>query len=144
MIYRSGTQQGGQCFLIKQHTEGYEVTLIPGLAEPTIHDRSLNFEIQNETCAYPGTRKSHSMLLKFVLYAVTATLRAHITSIMLQLLVPPPTLSSSITHRVVKYAPRYRLAFTLLNQDAASGKAAITWDAHNSINRPLCYQLLSP
>ena len=31
------------------------------------------------------------------------------------------------------YAPRYRLAFTLLNEDAASGNGALDWDVQNAI-----------
>ena len=36
---------------------------------------------------------------------------------------------------MVKYAPRYRLAFTLLNEDASSGNAAVTWDVEESLER---------
>lgn len=31
------------------------------------------------------------------------------------------------------YSPRYRLAFTLLNEDAASGNAAMSWDVQEAI-----------
>lgn len=37
--------------------------------------------------------------------------------------------------RVAKYASRYRLAFSLLNEDASQGPAAIGWDIHQSIAR---------
>ncbi|EIN08399.1 hypothetical protein PUNSTDRAFT_103264 [Punctularia strigosozonata HHB-11173 SS5] len=40
-------------------------------------------------------------------------------------------------HRVAQYAPRYRLAFSLLNEDAAEGKAALTWDVRTSITQHL-------
>lgn len=47
------------------------------------------------------------------------------------------SLLSSTTHsnRVVKYAPRYRLAFSLLNEDAAQGQAAVGWDINQSLAR---------
>jgi Phosphatidylinositol-glycan biosynthesis class S protein len=39
------------------------------------------------------------------------------------------------TQRVAKYSPRYRLAFSLLNEDAADGPAAIGWDIKESLFR---------
>lgn len=39
--------------------------------------------------------------------------------------------------RVVQYAPRYRLAFTLLNEDAAAGQAIHGWDIEDAITRGL-------
>ncbi|KAH9852297.1 phosphatidylinositol-glycan biosynthesis class S protein [Lenzites betulinus] len=48
-----------------------------------------------------------------------------------------PYNTHSVTHtqtqRVMKYSPRYRLAFTLLNEDAASGNAAMSWDVQDAI-----------
>jgi GPI-anchor transamidase subunit S len=44
---------------------------------------------------------------------------------------PPGT----FRHLVAKYAPRYRLAFTLLNEDAAAGRAVIGWDIAKMISR---------
>jgi len=38
-------------------------------------------------------------------------------------------------YRVAQYSPRYRLAFTLLNEDAAAGNAVIGWDVPNAISR---------
>lgn len=37
-------------------------------------------------------------------------------------------------HRVVKFAQRYRLAFTLLNEDAAAGRSPLSWDFGNSFS----------
>ncbi|KAJ7512620.1 phosphatidylinositol-glycan biosynthesis class S protein-domain-containing protein [Mycena galericulata] len=48
------------------------------------------------------------------------------------LLVPPAD-----AHRVAQYSPRYRLAFTLLNEDAAAGKAISGWDISGAIYRHL-------
>lgn len=50
------------------------------------------------------------------------------------LLAPYTAARDSQTERVVKYAPRYRLAFTLLNEDSASGNAALTWDIRASLS----------
>ncbi|KAI1784545.1 phosphatidylinositol-glycan biosynthesis class S protein [Ganoderma leucocontextum] len=52
-----------------------------------------------------------------------------------QLLAPYGTYSGSAiqAQRVMTYAPRYRLAFTLLNEDAASGNGALAWDVRNAI-----------
>ncbi|KAJ7745701.1 phosphatidylinositol-glycan biosynthesis class S protein-domain-containing protein [Mycena metata] len=51
----------------------------------------------------------------------------------LSMLLVPPT----DAHRVAQYAPRYRLAFTLLNEDAAAGRAISGWDVPAAISRHL-------
>ncbi|KAJ7240452.1 phosphatidylinositol-glycan biosynthesis class S protein-domain-containing protein [Mycena rebaudengoi] len=48
------------------------------------------------------------------------------------LLVPPVD-----GHRVAQYSPRYRLAFTLLNEDAAAGVAISGWDISGALSRHL-------
>jgi GPI-anchor transamidase subunit S len=53
-------------------------------------------------------------------------------------LLAPYSASSGPHDRVVQYAPRYRLAFTLLNEDAASGQAIHGWDIQDAIARELC------
>lgn len=40
-------------------------------------------------------------------------------------------------HRVAQYAPRYRLAFTLLNEDASAGQAVIGWDISSAVSGEL-------
>lgn len=42
--------------------------------------------------------------------------------------------SAAQAHRVMKYAPRYQLAFTLLNEDASSGMASLSWDVQGCIS----------
>jgi hypothetical protein len=37
--------------------------------------------------------------------------------------------------RVVKYSPRFRLAFSLLNEDASSGRGVLSWDVKDAIER---------
>ncbi|EPQ52232.1 hypothetical protein GLOTRDRAFT_80455 [Gloeophyllum trabeum ATCC 11539] len=49
-------------------------------------------------------------------------------------------------HVVSKYASRYRIAFTLLNEDAASGKSALSWEIRKALSlhiRPLLKRLES-
>ncbi|KAF8609411.1 hypothetical protein BDV93DRAFT_518234, partial [Ceratobasidium sp. AG-I] len=49
----------------------------------------------------------------------------------LQELLTPPTQSTEL--RVAQYAPRYRVAFTLLNEDAAYGGAVAGWEIEKAI-----------
>lgn len=46
-----------------------------------------------------------------------------------------PSTDSSESLRVAKYSPTYRLAFSLLNEDAASGRAILSWDVKDAIDR---------
>ena len=58
-----------------------------------------------------------------------------ISNTLTNLLAPYSTYYRSDTQvqRVFKYSPRYRLAFSLLNEDATSGSGAMAWDAHRAI-----------
>ncbi len=60
-----------------------------------------------------------------------------------KLLLPYNFRSSSDAHRVVKYAPRYKLAFTLLNEDTSSGNAAISWELEDAIHSSFLATLTS-
>ncbi|GJE85189.1 GPI transamidase component PIG-S [Phanerochaete sordida] len=51
-----------------------------------------------------------------------------------KILVPHVSQTASEEHRVVKYSPRYRLAFSLLNEDASSGRAALSWDVREAVD----------
>lgn len=59
------------------------------------------------------------------------------------LLAPYSSLKSLATashaERVVSYSPRYRLAFTLLNEDAAGGNAALSWDVRGALSGASIY-----
>ena len=48
------------------------------------------------------------------------------------LLVPYPGLSDG-DYRAAQYAPHYRLAFSLLNEDAAAGSAILDWNIRGAI-----------
>ncbi|KAJ6558214.1 phosphatidylinositol-glycan biosynthesis class S protein-domain-containing protein [Mycena capillaripes] len=55
-----------------------------------------------------------------------------LADVLAALLVPPTDV-----HRVAQYSTRYRLAFTLLNEDAAAGGAISGWDIVGAISRHL-------
>jgi Phosphatidylinositol-glycan biosynthesis class S protein len=59
-----------------------------------------------------------------------------LADILSTLLVPISPAADRVQH-VAQYAPRYRLAFTLLNEDAAAGKAVVDWDISSAI-RAFC------
>ena len=48
------------------------------------------------------------------------------------LLVPYSGLSEK-DHRAAQYSPHYRLAFSVLNEDAAAGSAVLDWDIRGAI-----------
>ncbi|KAI0346662.1 hypothetical protein BDW22DRAFT_1352823 [Trametopsis cervina] len=48
-----------------------------------------------------------------------------------------PSSNNAEALRVVKYSPRFRLAFSLLNEDAATGRAVFSWDIRNAITKYL-------
>ncbi|KAL6306302.1 phosphatidylinositol-glycan biosynthesis class S protein-domain-containing protein [Sparassis latifolia] len=112
-------QSGGLCIHInpEKHSDGaYQVVLRHGNEDPTVEGRRLLYEI-------PETMSS---LAAMQLADTLATL-----------LVPYTTLRSPRheAEHIVKYSPRYRVAFTLLNQDAATGIGALGWDVRASISR---------
>ncbi|KAJ7073530.1 phosphatidylinositol-glycan biosynthesis class S protein-domain-containing protein [Mycena belliarum] len=82
-------------------------TITPGDGVPLVSQRQLTYPIRSAT-----------------LPMLADTLAS--------LLVPPTD-----AHRVAQYSPRYRLAFTLLNEDAAAGKAILGWDISGAISRHL-------
>ncbi|KAF5379200.1 hypothetical protein D9615_005907 [Tricholomella constricta] len=48
-------------------------------------------------------------------------------------LISPLASTSEQDHRVAQYSPRYRLSFTLLNEDAAAGNFFTEWDVSDAI-----------
>ena len=65
--------------------------------------------------------------------ASQAVLNASLASTLSRLLVPQ--LSSSQERLVARYANRFRLAFSLLNEDAAAGDLVLSWDLESAIKR---------
>ncbi|KAI0052134.1 hypothetical protein FA95DRAFT_1602095 [Auriscalpium vulgare] len=70
--------------------------------------------------------------------AVPSSLTSQTPDIVASLFTPYTSRGSqSFEHIVSKYSPRYRLAFTLLNEDAASGKSVVGWDVQEAVSRHL-------
>lgn len=60
----------------------------------------------------------------------------------LSVLLAPYSADPDQEHRIAQYAPRYRLAFTLLNEDAAAGEFVTGWEMSDAIARkPFCLVL---
>lgn len=59
---------------------------------------------------------------------------SELTDTLGSLIAPYPTIHEQ-DHRVVQYSPRYRLSFTLLNEDAAAGNSVSGWDIAGAITR---------
>lgn len=45
--------------------------------------------------------------------------------------------SSQVDPRVAKFAPRYKLVFSLLNEDSTTGSALLEWEIQTLLNREL-------
>lgn len=72
-----------------------------------------------------------------VVYLTSAEVPKELANTLEALLASNPV-SDGHTHRnqrVAQYAPRYRLAFSLLNEDAAAGGAASGWSVAEAIAR---------
>ncbi|KAH9899174.1 phosphatidylinositol-glycan biosynthesis class S protein-domain-containing protein [Cubamyces lactineus] len=91
-----------------ESNSAYKVVLDPDVRSPLIQGRDLRV---------PPTSENEQ--LKDTLVQLLAPYNAHT--------------SEPQTQRVMTYSPRYRLAFTLLNEDAASGNAAMAWDVQGAI-----------
>jgi GPI-anchor transamidase subunit S len=53
-------------------------------------------------------------------------------------LLAPEQLTSLQERLVARYANRFRLAFSLLNEDAAAGHSVVGWDLESAIERESC------
>lgn len=58
-----------------------------------------------------------------------------LANLLIDLLAPRNTVANH--QKIAKYSPRYRLAFSLLNENAALGKSAIGWDLNEALSRYL-------
>ncbi|KAF9653708.1 hypothetical protein BDM02DRAFT_3135231 [Thelephora ganbajun] len=56
-----------------------------------------------------------------------------LANLLIDLLTPRYTAADE--QKIAKYSPRYRLAFSLLNENAALGKSAIGWDLNGTLSR---------
>ncbi|KAL7277204.1 hypothetical protein ACG7TL_009053 [Trametes sanguinea] len=89
----------------------YRVVLDREVREPAIEGRELHIPTDYDTTHKEALKET---LEKLLAPYESSTLLSH-------------------TQRVMKYSPRYRLAFTLLNEDAASGNAAMAWEVQAAI-----------
>ncbi|RDX43117.1 hypothetical protein OH76DRAFT_1410447, partial [Lentinus brumalis] len=96
----------------------YNVVLGRGDREPAVEGRQLYFEMLPE-----DDQLSWDVSM------------GRLANTLSKLLMPYSTYAASHlqAQRVMTYSPRYRLAFTLLNEDAASGNAALAWDVRGAI-----------
>ncbi|KAI0754377.1 phosphatidylinositol-glycan biosynthesis class S protein-domain-containing protein [Daedaleopsis nitida] len=104
----------------------YQVILDRGERNPVVDGRRLYFDMLPEMDMFGGV-DTLSQDVSLGRLADTLT----------KLLVPYGTYAASNerAQRVMTYSPRYRLAFTLLNEDAASGNAALSWEVQDAIQR---------
>ncbi|KAJ8473648.1 hypothetical protein ONZ51_g7739 [Trametes cubensis] len=112
-IQRDNSVAGGaidvQLHVGHKSESAYKIVLDPDVRSPLIKGRNLHV---------PPTSENEQ--LKETLVQLLAPYNA-------------PSSSEPQTQRVMTYSPRYRLAFTLLNEDAASGNAAMAWDVQGAI-----------
>ena len=86
-----------------------------------VRDKHEDAGTSHDRVIYPD-RQAHEYL--------SATTHQRVVDTITELTVPTFATES---HRVAKYSPRFRLAFSLLNEDASSGKGVFTWDVEKSI-----------
>ncbi|KAF7325859.1 GPI transamidase component PIG-S [Mycena kentingensis (nom. inval.)] len=92
----------------------------------TVHSATEDNEATYEVIHNDSEALVDGRRLSFPLRSATVPLLADTLA---GLLAPPLD-----SHRVVHYAPRYRLAFSLLNEDAAAGDAIDSWDVSRAIS----------
>jgi phosphatidylinositol glycan class S len=68
------------------------------------------------------------------------TLVESMSDVLAQLLTSPTQHANSL--RIVQFAPRYRLSFSLMNEDAAPGSDAITWDVEDAVRRTCVIEII--
>ena len=105
-------------------------------AEPVVEGRSLYIGASSEhdrprECVTTCIPHDHNQL-GVVIHDNAAE---QLANVLLRLLAPYGTYSASDlqAQRVMTYSPRYRLAFSLLNEDAISENAALGWDVPGAI-----------
>ncbi|KAI0066818.1 hypothetical protein BV25DRAFT_1795711 [Artomyces pyxidatus] len=98
-------------------TGAYGVSIEPSLDRATVRDRHLSVPVNEGATHIPFTLPDRLVSL------LSPYTSRH-----------PP---GRFEHLVAKYAPRYRLAFTMLNEDAAGGRPVVGWDVQEAISRHL-------
>ncbi|KAH9003428.1 phosphatidylinositol-glycan biosynthesis class S protein-domain-containing protein [Lactarius hatsudake] len=102
----------------------FSVDSFQGAAPPDTYSVSLSEDAQ-----FPIIQNKH--------LSVPIHQASKVPDLLISLLTPYETAPSPGTfrHLVAKYSPRYRLSFTLLNEDAAAGKVVVGWDVAKMISR---------
>ncbi|EPS98289.1 hypothetical protein FOMPIDRAFT_1126904 [Fomitopsis schrenkii] len=98
----------------------YQVNVRFGTHDPVVVGREVTVEVPPEHASVAAMRVADTL----------ATLLAPYSSL-------KSLATASHAERVVSYSPRYRLAFTLLNEDAAAGNAALSWDVRGALSAQL-------
>ncbi|KAG6873091.1 hypothetical protein C0995_003137 [Termitomyces sp. Mi166 len=118
--------------IIPQQWEGLDIQLyetdddsVHGSRSAQYWTKSSNFDgsytvYDSEKASVYGRRLAFQTETKASTSALASTLSA---------LIAPPISN----HRVAQYSPRYRLSFTLLNEDASAGNSFLGWDVKNVI-----------
>ncbi|KAG8987459.1 GPI transamidase component [Tulasnella sp. 427] len=114
--YGSSVADGLQnCETSSNHCLGlndrYSVKIVPDTSSHVIEDRALQVPFDLSSPNYVQD----------------------LSNTLAQLLLPPTTDAYKL--RVAQYAPRYRLAFSLLNEDASVGGGATGWDIEEALAR---------
>lgn len=92
--------------------------------------RTPQYEVNVDSHDHPPTLNGRKLLISDSGGAVQ-------TAQLLKQLLWPSTLQSGSTQRVVQYSPRYRLAFSLLQEDATTRTPTLSWDIRGSIEKYL-------
>ena len=108
--------------------ESETYSVISSNGPPYIQDRRLYFPLDEVNCVFPFQCYKNSSV-----DVHCAPAPSQLVNVLSSLLVPYSS-SSDPEHRVVQYSPHYRLAFSLLNEDAAAGGAVMDWNILSSIN----------
>ncbi|TFK73499.1 hypothetical protein BDN72DRAFT_834629 [Pluteus cervinus] len=113
-----------------EHWNGITVHVDHGLSDPTNGSYIVKFggedpSIDSRTVTFPLDEKAKSAP---ELKQVASTLAE---------LISPRSQQGDPHHRVAQFSPRYRLAFTLMDEDASAGPAVLEWDFKTAFRRHL-------
>lgn len=87
--------------------------------------------IQSRNLYFPPSCESNNICARYAAQAKPAS-PSELVDTLRSVLVPYSGLSDG-DHRAAQYSPHYRLAFSLLNEDAAAGSAVLDWNIRGAI-----------
>ncbi|PCH35059.1 hypothetical protein WOLCODRAFT_139716 [Wolfiporia cocos MD-104 SS10] len=106
----------------------------------TLHSTPGAYQVSLQSAVQDSTAEERQLMFSAHLdgeIQTTTDLAMGLADALATLLAPYTTLRTAHSDRAVTFAPRYRLAFTLLNEDAASENAVLSWDVANSLSKHL-------